>query len=127
MGWRNSQDNNGVWCVDSVVEHDCPAEQSLRARVKGTGQGAGGRGKAGGKGKAGAVKRNTSWTAYHRDMLARVVTNTVLADSPWLKQSLKIIQTTLKEYVGIKVSRMRGMRVRDACLKMMYGEWAQGV
>jgi len=27
-GWRNSQADDGVWCVDSVVEHDCPAARN---------------------------------------------------------------------------------------------------
>ena len=69
---------------------------------------------------------NTSFTVYHTDMLARVVRNTILGASPWAKRSLDAIKATLNIYVSKRVTRVRALRVRDFCLKEMYGEWSSG-
>jgi len=71
-------------------------------------------------------KSNTSFTAYHTDMLARVVRNTILGATPWAKRSLNAIKVTLNEYVSKRVTSVRALRVRDFCLKEMYGEWSSG-
>jgi len=71
-------------------------------------------------------KSNTSFTAYHTDMLLRVVRNTILGASPRAKRSLNAIKVTLNEYVSKCVTRVRALRVCDFSLKEMYGKWASG-
>jgi len=78
------------------------------------------------KGNNTRSKRNSSFTAYRSNMLARVVRPTILGASPWAKRSLDAIQGTLNEYVSKSVTRVRALRVRDHSLKEMYGEWTAG-